>query len=166
LEATLTLLCDVQTNGEVTIPAIGWTKDTDTGGLYPLHIDIANEHVREDLAPKLTIDVASLGVASACGLSSAATTMDGTLRVYAMRAPSVPIKAHLALLGVSPYNGKIGGIANSLPVATANSVGGIKGSDSLVIDEDGTAHAILSGDIFASSEEVDAAMDDVFGAQP
>jgi len=45
--------------------------------------------------------------------------MDGSLRVYAMRAPAAPIKAHLALLGVSPYNGKIGGIA---PGGTASGI--------------------------------------------
>jgi len=86
------------------------------------------------------------------------------LRIYAKAAPTAPVQAHLALLGASPYDGKIGGIVGSLPIATADTIGGIKASDSIIIDKDGTAHARLGADSFATQEEVEAALNDVFGA--
>ncbi len=166
ITASLTLLSDVRSDGEIAIPAIGWAADTDTGGAYPLHIDIANANVKEDLTPMLTILPASLGTARDCGLCFAVGAMDGVLRFYTKKVPAAPIRAQLALLGVAPYTGEIGGIADSLPVATANRVGGIKGSDSIVIDADGTAHATLGADSLASQAEAEAALNDVFGEQP
>ncbi len=94
-------------------------------------------------------------------MSPTVRTLDGILRVYAKTAPTVPIKAHLALLGVSPYNGKIGGIGgnvSSLPVATADTPGAVKPGDGLSITADGT----LSVDT-ATDAEFHEAMTDVFG---
>lgn len=59
--------------------------------------------------------------------------------------------------GNSPY---------SLPVATEATLGGIKESDTIVVDEDGTAHAVaaeISEESFATDSEVEAVIDDVFG---
>lgn len=61
-----------------------------------------------------------------------------------------------------------GASAYVLPAATSTRLGGVKASDSLKVDQDGTAHAVaeLSPESFATDEEVDAVLDDVFGAQP
>jgi len=55
-----------------------------------------------------------------------------------------------------------------LPAATSTRLGGVKASGSLTVDPDGTAHAVaeISPECFATGEEVDAVLDDVFGARP
>lgn len=67
-------------------------------------------------------------------------------------------------------SGSAGGGASTyvLPAATSTRLGGVKASDSLTVDPDGTAHAVaeLSPESFATGAEVDAILDDVFGAQP
>ena len=57
------------------------------------------------------------------------------------------------------------GAAGELPVATTSTLGGIKASDSVVVDADGTAHAVaeISQDSFATDEEAVAAINDAFG---
>ena len=53
--------------------------------------------------------------------------------------------------------------AYSVPVATETTVGGIKESDTVIVDEDGTAHAKVGEDSFATDEEVEGIITDVFG---
>ncbi len=66
--------------------------------------------------------------------------------------------------------GAAGGGAGAyvLPVAAPDRLGGVKASDTLTVDPDGTAHAVaaISPECFATSEEVNAVLDDVFGTQP
>lgn len=49
-----------------------------------------------------------------------------------------------------------------MPVASATQIGGIMASDTITVDEDGKAHASVS-QMYATEDEVDAMMDDVFG---
>lgn len=50
----------------------------------------------------------------------------------------------------------------NLPVASETQIGGIMASDTITVDEDGKAHASVS-QMYATEDEVDAMMDDVFG---
>lgn len=49
-----------------------------------------------------------------------------------------------------------------MPVASETQIGGIMASDTITVDEDGKAHASVS-QTYATEDEVDAMMDDVFG---
>lgn len=50
----------------------------------------------------------------------------------------------------------------NMPVASDTQIGGIMASDTITVDEDGKAHASVS-QMYATEDEVDAMMDDVFG---
>lgn len=49
-----------------------------------------------------------------------------------------------------------------MPVASDTQIGGIMASDTITVDKDGKAHASVS-QMYATKDEVDAMMDDVFG---
>lgn len=49
-----------------------------------------------------------------------------------------------------------------MPVASDTQIGGIMASDTITVDKDGKAHASVS-QMYATEDEVDAMMDDVFG---
>lgn len=49
-----------------------------------------------------------------------------------------------------------------MPMASDTQIGGIMASDTITVDEDGKAHASVS-QMYATEDEVDAMMDDVFG---
>ena len=49
-----------------------------------------------------------------------------------------------------------------MPMASDTQIGGIMASDTITVDEDGKAHASVSP-LYATEDEVDAMMDDVFG---
>lgn len=162
IAASLILLRDMRASGEAVIPAVGWVEDADTAGEYPLHIDIANDAVTEDLAPLLTILPDSIHDAALCGISPTARTLDGFLRVYAKYAPDKPIRARLALLGAASAGTPGGGY--TIPPATADMLGGVKvrrgsgltidGEGSLAIDAAGKndAAALFDSDAGSSVE--------------
>lgn len=127
LTASVTLLGDLRAIDELTIPAVGWEPDEDTGGLYPLHIDIANESITEDLTPMLVLYPKSLRTAGACGLCPSADTKNGAIRLYAKAIPETPIEARLGLLGTAPVSGSTGGGGpQMLPVADGTTLGCVK----------------------------------------
>lgn len=82
---------------DITIPAAGWAADTDTGGAYALHVDIAHGDITGGMVPDLALLPASLKTAVACGLSPAAQTFEGKLRLYAKRAPAEAMQGSLTL---------------------------------------------------------------------
>lgn len=86
----------------LTIPASGWVADADTGGTYPLHLDIASAEITEDMVPLASILPQSLSAAITCGLCPACRTLPGLLRFYAKRAPASDIQISLALLDTVP----------------------------------------------------------------
>ncbi|MBQ9346617.1 MAG: hypothetical protein IJT94_04645 [Oscillibacter sp.] len=145
---------------DLTIPTDGWTADTDTGGQYALMCDIPVEKCTERMTPNLTVPPAGMPAAMEAELAPYARAVSDAVRVYAKRAPAVPIDAAVALSGMMPYI-RIIEDAGGLPPATADTVGGVKASDSLVIDPDGTAHAVFAPDSFASDEEVTGMLDEL-----
>jgi hypothetical protein len=162
---------------DITIPADTWVSLTQEeidalNNDWTVQNEIAIETVKERMTPELTLYPEYLGAATSCGLSHVCRTVEGALRVYAHKAPSQDLKASLTLVGGSGYIGASdsadSGAVTEIPVATKTTLGGIKASDSIVVEADGTAHAAggISGDSVASDDDVDAILDDIFGSEP
>ena len=81
----------------LTIPADGWEKAGE--GTYPCRLELAVEGVTTRQIPTLTILEAGENAASACGLASWVETLDGAIRLAAVRVPEAPIPASLTLQG-------------------------------------------------------------------
>ena len=137
---------------EITISSDEWQNNS-AGGLYK---DINIERVTDRMLPLLTLHREHAAVAAQCGFGRTAETIDGGLRVYAEQAPSSDITATLTLFCTVSS----GPLTN---IATSQTAGAVKGSDSLIIDPDGTAHVWLTDDNFADDSEVQAALEEVFG---
>lgn len=95
----------------LTIPASGWSADLDTGGTYPVHLDIASAEITEDMVPVAIILPQSLSAAIACGLCPACRTLPGLLRFYAKSVPASDIPISLALLDTVPQGSGLAGSA-------------------------------------------------------
>lgn len=160
LSAALSRQAGVET-ADLTIPTTGWTASGKAD--FPYTVSIPVKAAREFHIPRVNLDPDNLAIAAGFGLCSASYALDGAVRLWAKKVPTAKMTASVTL--VRP-GGQLGNITSPLPVATAHSVGGIKGSDSIRIDADGTAHAILGAGNFATQAEVDAALNDVFGSQP
>ena len=149
IAASLLLLRDVRSHGEITIPAAGWADSGDMAEEYPLHVDIAVQDAREDLVPLLTVLPEYMDAAGQCGMSSLARTMDGMLRVYARRQPDRPVKVQLALLGTSTGGASGGGY--TLPAASPTTLGGVMVRRGSGLTVDGSGHLAIdaagSGDV-------------------
>lgn len=124
---------------EITIPASGWTADSDTGGAYPLHLDIPNDAIQEAHIPLLTLYPGSLEAAGACGVGPIVRTLPEVLRVYAKTIPSTDLRASLALLSVREDVNVESVPGSGLPAATATTLGGVKvgPGSGLLIDSGG-----------------------------
>ena len=99
ISASLLLIGGGRDQEEIIIPTVGWVPDEDTGGEYPLHVDMTSEAAAESLTPLLTILPDSMGTAAMCCISPFARTLDDILRVYAKAIPDRPVNARLTLLG-------------------------------------------------------------------
>ena len=145
---------------DVTIPVSGWIADADATG-YALMRDIALTGCTERMTPNLTVLPSGMDAATVCELAPFAQSLNGAVRVYANRAPVSAIPANLELTGMLPYIRITEEITDTLPPASANSVGGIKASDTLRVDPDGTAHVDLTPFIATDAEAAEA-IDEVF----
>lgn len=76
---------------DITIPASGWAADTDTGGKYPVYVDIASMDITEDMIPLVNPYPGSMDTAADCGMCQTSRTLTGLLRVYARSVPTVAI---------------------------------------------------------------------------
>lgn len=153
---------------DITIPAEGWTEDEDTDGIFGMHVDIPNEAITEEMLPILTILPAYYELAKASTLCGASRTIPGALRVYAQSAPAADIGATLALIGGTGTGTTGGGGSGTyvLPVATANTLGGVKIGEGLNIASDGTISineaSLLDEDTVATEEDTEEMLNNVF----
>jgi len=140
-----------------TIQPQAWQK-TNTGR-YPYTASIVLSDVLETHLPAVFFDGDSLETAFTNGISPQVQTQDGGLCFSSQRAPTIAISGVCRL-----WTPGIGGFT-ALPAATVDRIGGIKASDSIQIDADGTAHAItqLTENNFASNEDINAMLNDVYG---
>lgn len=125
IAASLVVIGDVRGCDDIKVPTTGWVEDEDTGGAFPLHIDVASSIASESLTPMLTVLPGSMEVAGACGLSPVTRTLNGALRLYAKEAPEEPINAVLSLLGTDFPAPAPAPTPGSIPVASRTTLGGV-----------------------------------------
>lgn len=121
---------------DIVIPAEGWTAAM---GAYQVRLDLRMEGAGGGMIPQITIPPEGEKTAADCGLCPAAETLEGAVRLWAVRPPEKPIPASLALLRDS--SGLIlsaGSGGETLPLATRTAPGAVKPGDGLRIDPDGT----------------------------
>lgn len=150
----------------ITLPASGWVQD-DTSGAYGYHLDVLVEGVTEDHFPSVAIHQESMETAQNAELSPVVQTLDGVLRFWAKSIPAADILATAALFTGNGGGTGLGG-SYVLPVATADTLGGVKIGESIGVTEDGTISvdsADLLDDATADDTEVAEMLDEVFGEE-
>lgn len=154
---------------EATIPADQWVSDPNPTNGYIYIYDLTDPEITEKQKPDVTVAEDSLAAAFACGMCQAANTFNGYVRLKSVDKPTEDIKITCTLSEKGGSGTAGGGGEYVLPVASDSTLGGIKSSDTLTVDADGTAHALaaeISPEGFATEAEVDAVLNDVFGAEP
>jgi hypothetical protein len=150
----------------ITVPATGWTElaeeDQEDGYLYTT--DVVAEKAKEHHFPILALDIASLSVAANAEVCPTIDALDGIVRFWAKAIPAADLTGTLMLRSENLIEPNIADLMYTLQPATTTVLGGIKGSDTIVIDADGTAHAVgAAGGEVATDEEVAEAIEELFG---
>lgn len=149
----------------ITVPATGWTElaeeDQEDGYLYTT--DVAAEKAKEHHFPILALDIASLRIAGEAEVCPTIETLDGIVRFWSKAIPAADMTGTLMLRSENLIEPNIADLMYTLQPATTTVLGGIKGSDTIVIDADGTAHAVRDEQEVATDEEVADAMAELFG---
>ena len=150
----------------ITLPVSSWVED-DTGGTYGYRLDAAVEGVTEDHFPSVAIHQESMETAQNAEFSPVVQTLDGALRFRAKAVPAADILATAAL-----FTGNGGGTGPGgsyvLPVAAADTLGGVKIGENVGVTEDGTISidgADLLDDVAADDSEVTEMLNEVFGEE-
>lgn len=87
----------------ITIPAEGWASEEidetgeETEASYPFYYDVAAAGVSAKDSVDVTISRASLAAAVGCGLCSTSETMEGKIRLRAMKVPTKAMAAEYRL---------------------------------------------------------------------
>lgn len=85
----------------ITIPAEGWASEEideeETEASYPFYYDVAAAGVTAKDSADVTISRASLDAAVGCGLCPTNETMEGKIRLRAMKAPTKAMAAEYRL---------------------------------------------------------------------
>lgn len=130
--------------------------DKQTGG-YGFTYDLCDGEINGDMIPSVAIDEESQRIAALAGMSTTAETATGCVRLKCAECPRGKITGVCHLLG---RGGGAIAAAGELPVATSETLGGVKVGDGLRIDTAG----VLSVDT-ASAEESREAIDGIFGEE-
>lgn len=126
-------------SAEITIPASGWTADTQ--GRYRYHRDVAVEEVTPRMVPEVTVLPAGEETAVSCGLAPFAQTLEGVVRLWAVTPPGAAIPASLTLLRDSSgviFSYENSGSVGELPIATETTPGAVMPGPGLTVGADGT----------------------------
>lgn len=150
----------------ITLPASGWVQEG-ASGVYGYHLDVSVEGVTEDHFPSIAIHQKSMEIAQNAELSPVVQTLEGVLRFWAKSIPAADILATAAL-----FTGNGGGTGPGgnyvLPVATADTLGGVKIGENVDVTEDGVISidgADLLDDMTADDYEVAEMLDEIFGEE-
>jgi len=163
MEAAVTLISEptpsvgYATINNVVIPKDGWVQD----GEY-LRMDIENRSILTSYIPQVSLHRDSMETAVNCDLQPSVETLAGKLRFWARKVPDKDMVTSLVLFTQRAVVNA--GSYADLPIATEDTPGIIKASESLRVDSDGTAH-VATGYQTATSEQVDAVLDEVFGTK-
>lgn len=147
------------------VPADDWVEDSDPANGFRYYYDLCSSRINSAMVPQVMLDESSLETASRAGMSTVAVSYAGFVRIKCVDRPEAAISLALVLSALNIPDGTTE--AYELPVASAKVLGGIKSSDTLKIDPDGTAHVVVSaaeGEI-ADDQEVEDMLNDIFGEQ-
>lgn len=90
----------------ITIPATGWVAAVPVDGSeYAMTVDVTVQGVLESHMPVVALDVASLAVATECGLCPTVQSLANTLRFWARETPSAAMTGTLSLFGEGGISG-------------------------------------------------------------
>lgn len=143
---------------EFTMKVKDWEKYKEPVNGCQYFYRLENADITAYLVPSVVLAEESLQTARKCGMCQTATTYDGYLEIKAESLPEGEIHADCNLMNVGSYG-------TNLPVADAFNLGVIKGSDTIVIDKDGTAHAVVKVPNSAADDEVLTMIHDVLDKQ-
>lgn len=154
---------------DFSIPADALAEDAAApAGGYKYYFDLTDADTTKNMIPYIALAENSLEAAGLAGMCATATCYSGYTRMKFKNKPAETLLAtcHLLVRGALTPGGSGGTIDPAdMPVASADTAGLVKASDSLIVDPDGTAHAVFGDDALASDDEVDAALNDIFGAE-
>ena len=85
---------------DIVIPSTGW-KEVVEGGGGGVTIEVAQQNVAETMIPIVSIYHSDMRIATKCGMSTSAETVNGAIQFFANKAPEKEIKASLVLLKAS-----------------------------------------------------------------
>ena len=154
----------------ITIPAADWEElaEGEQVGGYLYTVDVAVEKATENHFPILALDIESLKLSAEAEVCPTTETLDGVVRFWAMKIPTADLTGTLMLRSENLLEPNIADLLYTLQPATTTVLGGIKGSDTIIIDPDGTAHAVGTGvseEYFATDEELADALEEIFGPE-
>lgn len=140
-------------------PAADWVEDPNKVNGYGFYYDLADEDITDSLIPDVVITEGSQETAKLAGMSVTATTYAGYARLKCVERPKAEIVGTCHLLGKGVTGGGGSAVVGDLPVATSETLGGVKVQEGsgLKIDTEGN----LSVDT-ASEEESTDAINDIF----
>lgn len=147
---------------EATVAPDQWQSDPNPVNGYIYFYNLEDPEISEKQIPGVTVAEGSLAAAYECGMCQTATAFNGYVRLKCVEKPTVNIALTCTL---SEKGTSGGGGVGDLPVATEETLGAIKASQSVRVDPDGTAHAVaeISPDSFASDAEAQRVINDAFG---
>lgn len=164
------LIAGATVKREITIPVTGWDIGAEEAPEGCQFLDIPQGDMTEEMVPFVNIHPAYTAAAKECGMSTAARSLAGALRLYAQKAPATEIQATLTLLLASNGAAAAGGSSGEgyvLPAATATRLGGVKIGDGLSVSSDGTLSIngdALIDEVAAADGDVQEALDKIYGA--
>ena len=98
---------------DIVIPTTGWIENGEGGG-SGVTIEVAQENVTENMIPIVSIYHSDMRIATKCGMSTSAETVNGAIQFFAQRIPKREIRASLLLLKAS--NGIGGDVTNGMGI--------------------------------------------------
>lgn len=145
----------------LTLPVENWEScEGVSGNRFTLRL--ADKDIRSVYYPCVTVNMPSIITARESGLCPTAETFDGGIAFWTESVPTEPIALTAAFLVPGASGG--GGSNYVLPVATSDTLGGIKLGKGLESKPDGTVSVYYEFDdaAVASKQDVSEMMTDVF----
>ena len=144
---------------DFSIPSEGWT-DSQDGSEYPYYLDVSVEGCRVDTFPAISLDKASQPTAKEAELSSSVLSQDGSVRLYAKKAPGSSLTGSLVLIAN-------GGGGFQIPIASESTLGAVRIGKGLKVTPEGlltpSDDNVDESDVAADSE-VDELLKNEFGS--
>lgn len=146
---------------DITIPTVGWKTNAIVSLHYPYYVDVLCDEAKSNRLPVVMISPADMDTAFKASICPTVESFDRYLRFRAKQIPEKAIGASASLFNAYKASEE----HYVLPVADEVTLGGIKESDSVTVEPDGTAHATIPNEDIATREEVEKVLDKVFGKE-